>query len=240
LIINLPAGFVDRDHGRLRVIATRLAFEELARLILTADSDGSVAAAGRGGARRVVLPGGKAVYCRKYLRGGLMRHFIRDLYLLRLERPIAELLVTEAARAAGCSVAPALACAVEDVGPLYRGWIVTEEVEGARPAIDVLAEASAADRTALLARTGEAVGDLHRIGIYHVDLTGHNGLVRPDGRPVLIDFDRARRAAPGSPSRARRSLGRFKRSLDKLLVPCGRPLTREEWASLEAAAGRAR
>lgn len=236
-MIRLPAGFVDRDHGRLRVIAPRLAFDEMTRLLSGSDRDGTSAAAGRGGARRVVLPGGRAVFCRKYLRGGMARHFVRDLYLLKPERPIAELIVTEQARAAGCSVAPVLACAVEDVGLLYRGWIVTEAVDDARSLADVLVEASVPERSALLERVGAAVGELHRIGIYHVDLTGHNVLIRSDGRPVIIDFDRARRAAPGSSVRAQRSLRRFKRSLDKLLVPRGRALAREEWVLVEARAG---
>jgi tRNA A-37 threonylcarbamoyl transferase component Bud32 len=167
----------------------------------------------------------------------MVRYFLRDLYLLRPERPIAELLVTEAARAAGCSVPQALACAVEDVGPFYRGWIVTAEVAGARPLIDVLREADAAARKGLLARVGATLAELHHFGVYHVDLTGHNVLVRPDGHPVVIDFDRARRAAPDSAARAARALERFKRSLDKLLAASGTPLAPDEWALVLGASG---
>jgi len=230
LIVKLPTGFVDRDHGRLRVIAPRRAFDEIAHLFVSAESQGPPVAGGRGGARRIVLPGGQVVYCRHYLRGGMVRYFLRDLYLLRPERPIAELLVTEEARAAGCSVAQALACAVEDVGPFYRGWIVTAEVEGGRPLIDVLGESDAAARRRLLARVGATIAELYRVGIYHVDLTGHNVLICPDGRPVVIDFDRARRGAPDSESRAGRSLARLKRSLDKLLAARGTTLAPDEWA----------
>jgi hypothetical protein len=237
LILQLPAGFVDRDHGRLRVIATRLAFDEMARLLADPARHGTTVSGGRGGVRRVVLPGGQAVYCRRYLRGGFARHVVRDLYLLRPERPIAELLVTETARAAGCSVAPVLACAVEDVGPFYRGWIVTEEVAGARSLVEALREGEASKRQATLARVGEALAELYRIGIYHVDLTGHNVLVRADGEPVIIDFDRARTAAPSSAVRMRSSLGRFRRSLDKLLGAGGRPLASEEWVLIESRAG---
>jgi tRNA A-37 threonylcarbamoyl transferase component Bud32 len=232
----LPAGFVDRDHGRLRVIAARLAFDEMARLLADPARHGMEVSGGRGGSRRVVLPGGQTVYCRRYLRGGLVRHVVRDLYLLRPERPIAELIVTETARAAGCSVAPVLACAVEDVGPFYRGWIVTEEVGGARSLVDVLAESAATKRDAILVRVGDAIADLYRIGVYHVDLTGHNVLIRPDGQPVVIDFDRARTAAPYSAVRSRASLRRFRRSLDKLLRGDGEPLAPDEWARVESRA----
>ena len=234
MILQLPAGFVDRDHGRLRVIATRLAFDEMARLLADPARHGTAVSGGRGGVRRVVLPGGQAVYCRRYLRGGFARHLVRDLYLLRPERPIAELLVTETARAAGCSVAPVLACAVEDVGPFYRGWIVTEEVVGARSLVDALRDGDASNRQATLARVGDALAELYRIGIYHVDLTGHNVLVRPEGQPVIIDFDRARTAAPSSAARVRASLARFRRSLDKLLGVGGKPLAPEEWAWVES------
>ncbi len=218
------------------MIAARLAFDEMARLLADPARHGTTVSGGRGGVRRVVLPGGQAVYCRRYLRGGLVRHVVRDLYLLRPERPIAELIVTETARAAGCPVAPVLACAVEDVGPFYRGWIVTEEVGGARSLVDVLAESDSATRAAILARVGDALADLYRIGVYHVDLTGHNVLVRPDGQPVVIDFDRARTAVPSSAARSRASLRRFRRSLDKLLGGGGGSLAPHEWARVESRA----
>jgi tRNA A-37 threonylcarbamoyl transferase component Bud32 len=220
----------------MRVIATRLAFDEMARLLADPARHGTAVSGGRGGVRRVVLPGGQAVYCRRYLRGGLARHVVRDLYLLRPERPIAELVVTEAARGAGCSVAPVLACAVEDVGPFYRGWIVTEEVAGARSLVDVLRDGDTSKRESVLARVGDVLADLYRIGIYHVDLTGHNVLVRPDGQPVVIDFDRARTATPSSAARMRASLGRFRRSLDKLLGAEAKPLAPAEWALTESRA----
>lgn len=238
MILPLPAGFVDRDHGRLRVIATRLAFDEMARLLSDPEKHGRAVEGGRGGVRRVVLPGGQAVYCRRYLRGGLARHVVRDLYVLRPERPIAELIVSETARAAGCSVAPVLACAVEDVGPCYRGWIVTEEVAGARPLIDFLKVAEPADRLTVLGDVGAAIGALHRIGVYHVDLTGHNVLVKRDGAPVVIDFDRARTGRPGVASHTARGLARFKRSLDKLLGQGPRRVGPDEWASVVAGAAR--
>src|SRR5689334_24362497 len=83
---------------------------------------------GRGGARRIALRGGKVVYVRKYLRGGFVRHFVRDLYLLRPPRPVLELVATETARAAGCRVPIVHAIAIEEKGPFYRGWIVTSAI----------------------------------------------------------------------------------------------------------------
>jgi len=231
---RFPAGFADIDDGHFRVIAPRLLLEEMAALLSGPHRDGPATAGGRGGSRRIVLAGGKVVYCRKYLRGGFARHFTRDLYLLRPERPIHELVVTETARAAGCAVPAVLACAVEDVGPFYRGWIVTEAIEPARPLIDALADAaSPSKRAQLLEAVRETVERLHGIGIYHVDLTGHNVLIREDGRPVVLDFDRARLGRPDMPGRAARAFARLRRSLTKSTANSGLALSAEELRRLE-------
>jgi len=233
--LRFPAGFSDLDDGRFRVIAPRLLLEEMAALLSDRERGAPTEASGRGGTRRIALAGGNVVYCRKYLRGGLVRHLTRDLYLLRPERPIRELIVTETARAAGCPVPAVLACAVEDVGPFYRGWIVTEAVAGARALIDVLAEVSGDDRARVLDAVREAVESLHRIGVYHVDLTGHNVLVRDDLRPVVIDFDRARIGKPSVPSLAAKGFERLRRSLTKLGAEKSLVLSADEWHHLEPA-----
>jgi hypothetical protein len=232
---RFPAGFADIDDGRFRVIAPRLLLDEMAALLSGAERDRPAEGLGRGGTRRIVLAGGKAVYCRKYLRGGFARHFTRDLFLLRPERPIHELIVTETARAAGCLVPAVLACAVENVGPFYRGWLVTEAIEPARTLIDALGATSAGDRAPVLDAVRKAVESLHRIGVYHVDLTGHNVLIRDDLRPAILDLDRARLAAPSSPARAARSFARLRRSLAKLAPAHGIELSPEDLRRLEPA-----
>jgi tRNA A-37 threonylcarbamoyl transferase component Bud32 len=232
---RFPAGFADIDDGHFRVIAPRLLLEEMAALLSGEERDRPAEGLGRGGTRRIVLAGGNAVYCRKYLRGGFARHFTYDLFLLRPERPIHELIVTETARAAGCPVPAVLACAVEDVGPFYRGWLVTEAIEPARPLIDALVTAAGADRARLLDAVREAVDSLHRIGVYHVDLTGHNVIIRDDLRPAILDFDRARLASPSVPARAARSFARLRRSLAKLAPASGVELSPEDLRRLAPA-----
>lgn len=238
---RFPAGFADIDDGHFRVIAPRLLLDEMAALLSGPQRDAPAASgAGRGGTHRIVLAGGKVVYCRKYLRGGFARYLTRDLFLLRPERPIHELIVTETARAAGCAVPTVLACAVEDVGPLYRGWIVTEAVEPSRPLIDALSALPGAERARLLDAVREAVERLHRVGIYHVDLTGHNVLVRDDLSPVILDFDRARLARPEAQARAARGFARLRRSLAKLAAGSGLVLSADDWRRLEPAPTSAR
>lgn len=214
----LPEGYVDLDRGRWRVVAPRIELREMTDLIERVrggDALGEPAESGRGGARRVVLRGGKVVYVRPYRRGGLVRFLVRDLYLLRPPRPVRELEATERARAAGCRVPIVQAVAVEERGLFYRGWIVTSAIDEARSLCAVMAEADEAGRGALLAAAGAAVRDLHEAGVYHRDLTGENLLVEGDGRVAVIDFDRALVAAPGQQAMAARGLDRLWRSLRK-------------------------
>ncbi len=103
--------------------------EAMVALLQEVPDDAAVAGVhgGRGGARRVVLADGDVVYLRKCLRGGLVRHLVRDIYLRTLgpPRPLRELLATETARAAGCRAPTVRAACVEKAGPFYRGWVIT-------------------------------------------------------------------------------------------------------------------
>lgn len=219
LPVRLPEGYIDLDRGRWRVIAARLELAEMVALLETARSGtlaGDAVGSGRGGTVRVTLRGGKIVYVRHYLRGGAMRHVVRDLYLLRPPRPIRELMATEQARAAGCRVPIVNAVAIEETGPFYRGWIVTSAIEGARGFFDVMARADAAARGELLLQAGSTIRALNHAGVYHADLTGHNLLVDAGGRVSVIDFDRAVLAAPDNDRLGQQGLDRFWRSLTKL------------------------
>jgi len=236
LFSALPEGYVDRDRGNWRVIAARLELREMEALldaVRTGAAAGEEVASGRGGARRIVLRGGKVVFVRRYLRGGLVRHFVRDLYLLRPPRPIRELLATETARAAGCRVPIVHAVAVEESGPFYRGWIVTSAIEGARAYIDLFSGADEAGRRSLLGAAGSSIRALHDAGVYHPDLNGHNLLIDADDEVAVIDFDRARLAAPGRHRLGEKGRDRFWRSLKKLTTARGVALDESERRWLE-------
>jgi tRNA A-37 threonylcarbamoyl transferase component Bud32 len=155
------------------------------------------------------------------LRGGVPRLFVRDVFVLRPERPVRELIVTEAARAAGCPVPHVLAVGIQDLVIGYRGWIVTEALEGVRPLIDVYAESDERARVALMRSVGVAIRRLHSAGIYHVDLTGYNVLVDASNRIVFVDFDRSFQAAPDTGRLARAGRHRFWRSMAKLTAARG-------------------
>ncbi len=236
----LPEGYVDCDRGRWRVVAARLELAEMSALLESVRDGaepGEAVGSGRGGARRVVLRGGKIVFVRPYRRGGLVRWFVRDRFLLRPPRPLRELEATEAARAAGCNVPIVHAVAVEESGPFYRGWIVTSAIEGARAFVDVLAAAAGPERAELLRQAARAIAGLAAAGVSHPDLNGHNLLVDAGGRIAIIDFDRATVAEPGSSRLAERGFDRLWRSLQKLRRERGFALEDDERRWLEV--GRA-
>jgi len=229
------------DRGDWRVVAARLELAEMTALLDAAragNAIGEAVASGRGGAARLVLRGGKVVYVRQYLRGGLVRFFNRDRFLLRPPRPMRELEATESARAAGCHVPIVHAVAVEESGPFYRGWIVTSAIDDARAYIDVLAAAGEDGRATLLAAAGGAIRDLHDAGVYHPDLNGHNLLIDADDKVAIIDFDRAVLATPGSSRLALKGRDRFWRSLRKLTRERGIALAETERRWLELAYAR--
>lgn len=233
---SLPEGYVDLDRGHWRVVAARLELAEMTALLEAARAGrdlGEAVASGRGGTRRVVLGGGKVIFIRAYLRGGLVRFLVRDRFLLRPPRPLLELIATETARAAGCHVPIVHAVAVEERGAFYRGWIVTSAIEEARPFIDALEEGDEAGRCELLAAAGRAIRGLHDAGVYHRDLHGHNLLVDGEGNVAIIDFDRAVVAAPGLEDLARRGRDRLWRSLRKLSAARGMDLSEEQRRWLE-------
>lgn len=232
----LPEGYVDLDRGHWRVVAARIELSEMTALLDAARAGtlgGEEAASGRGGARRVVLRGGKVVYVRKNLRGGLARFLSRDLYLMRPPRPIRELEATETARAAGCRVPIVHAVGVEEKGLFYRGWIVTSAIEGSQSYIHAFAAADEAGRGVLLQAAGSAIRDLHDAGVYHPDLNGHNLLIDRDGEVAVIDFDRAFVGAPGNHRVAQNNRDRFWRSMRKLSAARGVALGEAERRWLE-------
>ena len=183
---------------------------------------GALVSGGRGAVHRVVLGARGAAIARQYRRGGLLRHFVRDLYWDRPPRPFAELLCTEAARQRGVPTVEVLGAGVEWVTlGLYRGTLVTREAEGVINLWEWLQQKSTGSaREAVIAAAARVIAQLHDAGVAHADLNLTNILVHAaqDIPTVLvIDFDRAS-VFPGPLPADRRehSLRRLRRSLDKL------------------------
>ena len=176
---------------------------------------------GRGTTQRIDVGARGALIVRHYRRGGVVRHFIRDLYWDRPLRPFAELICTDFARQSGVPTVEVLGARVEwSVCGLYRGTFVTREAEGYCTLWEWLqTQPTGTVRVAVLTTVAQAIAQLHTTGIAHADLNLTNILVSSGNEPqaLLIDFDRAR-VFPGPLARRRRTrnLRRLHRSLKKL------------------------
>ncbi len=85
-----------------------------------------------------------------------------------------------------------------DHGTLPGGgvYVAREWVEGQEFEV-WSAGRSPEDKGRLIARLCPALEHLHRLGFVHGDLSPHNVIVQPNGRPVLCDFGLARRRGAG-------------------------------------------
>lgn len=167
---------------------------------------------GRGEALAVDGPTGPAVL-RRYLRGGMVRHFNRSRYLytgLERTRPWREWQLTRELWLAGLPVPQPLAAAVERRGPVYRGALLTARIENARTLNQAATELGTADWR----RLGTVLAGFAEAGLFHRDLNAGNVLVDDRGTFWLIDFDRATLDDQPGPKSA--MLKRLLRSLNKL------------------------
>lgn len=192
---------------------------EWADCIAAALFDGAGCAAfgpgGRGALRRFAYEGGHGII-RKYRRGGVIRHFLAETYLLdnRAER---ELAITGYLLEKGLPVPMPLGAYWERRGLFYRGSIATHQLDAAG-LCDYLG-AHPGTSFEVMRHTGECIRRMHDLGVWHADLQVHNILVTPQQQIYLIDFDKAHRQPNLSNTQRARNLLRFKRSLDKNNLP---------------------
>ena len=151
---------------------------------------------------------------KRFRRGGLTAPLWGDRYP-RPSRLVAALAASGEAERRGVPTPRAIALLVErDLGPLVRGFLATEEVEGAEDLARraVRGAATAGDVQAVKA----AVRRLHDAGIVHPDLNLGNFLLTP-GAVQIIDLDRVTFSGrPVTERLRRRALRRIERSCEKL------------------------
>jgi tRNA A-37 threonylcarbamoyl transferase component Bud32 len=173
---------------------------------------------GRGATAIVARTPGPAWRIKRMRRGGLTARVWRDRYP-GASRLVALLAASGEAARRGVPTPAAVALLVErEVGPLVRGFLATEEVEGAEDLARraVRGEATADDVEDAM----RAVRDMHDRGLDHPDLNLGNLLVAPAGalpRVHVIDLDRVTFSdRPLSAARRRRAIRRLERSCAKL------------------------
>ena len=166
---------------------------------------------GRGVVARFPYGAGTGIL-RRYRRGGAVRRFLRESYLL-VNRPLRELRVHHAAYAKGLPVPMPLGIVWERRGLYVRGAIATEEVA----AVTLLDASRNAEAAIALPAAGRAVRRMHDTGLYHSDMQVRNLLVAGT-EAYIIDLDNGRWCLM-TPSRRLRNLQRLQRSFRKEDIP---------------------
>lgn len=186
-------------------------------------------AAARAGAPR-------ALVLKKYRHGGALAKLLPDLFL-GYGRMLADLRASERGRAGRVPCALVLGLVLHRVGGLlWRGYLLTEEIEGAETLDRALVASGrtggALASSRLAERAIETVREMHDAGIVHRDLNLGNLLARGD-RVYVIDLDGARTFSRMTPSLRFSNLSRLDRSYVKLLG-AGGPLSHKDRMSLLA------
>lgn len=188
---------------------------------------GAATEGGRGPAARLALADGESLLLRRSLHGGALGPLLGDRWLT-LRRPLAELRVTSALRAAGAPVpTPVLALGWRNPDLLWRaavGTVVEEDTVDARAFLEAAPDAQAVAEAANVAGLG--VRRFHDAGGRHADLHLGNLLLRSgpaEPRAVVIDLDKARIVDRVTAARRMREIMRLYRSVVKrhLLSPLG-------------------
>jgi tRNA A-37 threonylcarbamoyl transferase component Bud32 len=236
---EIPEGFRKAHLGGTRTIAVRESAERhlsLERLTVDRSGEGEESRFhGRGRLRVLKLGDGTSALVRVYRHGGALRALTGNLFFTWPPRPMRELSITEAARKRGVRTVEILAAGVERVcGPLYRGWLVTREIQGARDVWAIVQgdDCTGGSKYALLESVAHMVRSMHRSGVYHRDLNLKNILVRRESERLegyIIDLDKSRMFPDGVPqAMAEKNLARLGRSIRKL-DPAGRRLSGSDW-----------
>jgi 3-deoxy-D-manno-octulosonic acid kinase len=148
---------------------------------------------GRGGLSRV-LTAEVPVLVREYRKGGMLRA-LRGARFHGSWRPLEELVLLRRLRAVGVPAPEAVGCVVLRRPLGWRGFLLTQEVEGA---VDLEAwlhgvrAPTRRPRRELLREAGRSVRMLHDAGVLHPDLHPKNLLLTPEGGVLVLDLDGAR------------------------------------------------
>ena len=208
-----------------RGLATRLpdgVLEDPERILAERGGRGT----GRGALARITPRGGPTLVLKKYRHGGALRAVLPDLFA-GTRRMLDDLAASERARAAGvpCAAVAGLILA-RRAGPLWRGYLLTEEIQEA-VTLDRALPAGGRDLAAAAVRP---VRRLHDAGILHRDLNLRNLLAR-NGEVFVIDLDGARLVPSPTPAQRFANLSRLDRSYEKIFRGRG-PLAHDDRRAL--------
>ncbi len=151
---------------------------------------------------------------RHYHRGGVAAKFSNDQFLwtgINSTRAVAEYRLSEWMYSQGLPVTEPLGARVQRQGIYYTCDLITRLHPNSKTLAQLLADTT---KENVWHETGNAIGKIHQLNIWHSDLNAHNILIDEHDQVKLIDFDRCKRRS-GERWKAQ-NLDRLRRSLNKL------------------------
>ncbi len=149
------------------------------------------ALAGRSQPVHIHLSGYGQVTLKKYYRGGIIRHIVKETHVKwGPTRPECELLLLIRLAKMGVN-APKPLAAITRGRFLYQAWLVMRKIEHTRSLADLASiDRETAQQT--LPQLVEQVDILIKDRIWHTDLHPGNVLIDSSGKVYLVDFDKCR------------------------------------------------
>lgn len=152
---------------------------------------------GRGSVLFLEIDGRRWVL-RRYLRGGMAMHLVRDRYLWLGEertRSFREMRLLGDLRLLGLPVPVPVAARYRRAFVSYRAELITERLDGVESLSAMLASGRMDD--ARWAAVGRCLRRFHDAGVQHADLNSDNIQLDAAGEVWVLDFDRGRIREPG-------------------------------------------
>lgn len=219
--VSEPDGFRRHDAGKRRLwvaAAWEAAVQSLG--LLEAGGCARLLEAGTGPRGRsttavVAVPGRDArLHLRAVLHGGWLAPLWGDR-LLGTGRPLAELQVTAALRAAGAPVPePVLASVERRGGPFWSAAVATVHEPDTADGLALLGEnPPVGDAERALVAAARAIRAFHDAGGRHLDLHAGNLIFRGPDECLVVDLDKARRLVHVGPGARMSEIMRLYRSL---------------------------
>lgn len=173
---------------------------------------------GRGSICITDIEGIGPVAVKHYFRGGVIRHFNKQLYVkCGKTRSQIEYEILKRAGDIGIRVPAPLVYAYKGF-PLYKAWLVTRKIE-ARQTLVQLSTSDLNHACKVMKNVIEQLSLLIHHKILHVDLHPGNVVIDTTGNAYLVDFDKAHMYGGPKKKLVHRYVSRWKRAVVKYKLP---------------------
>jgi tRNA A-37 threonylcarbamoyl transferase component Bud32 len=228
----IPEGYnyIEKKDYRLALIkGADLAIKDGCEKIIKGEQAGVPASDRKKFGRALVniidLKNGDRAILRHYYRGGLVRHFVKDIFLGG-GRALKELYITEKARLGGVETVEILAAVEYRVE--WNFWqcsLITREIPDCQDLGEFMKNCQSeepASQLSIITQLAAIIRKTHGLNIFHADLQVKNILIqtrKEQTKIFLIDFDKAKQFNKLTPVHRQQQLMRLSRSMEKFSIP---------------------